>query len=183
MKNEENKKKKKTFLVVVFLLLFVLSSGFGIFAAMNPGIFFQSAENSTAGNTKWIDENGNAIDGALQNKSPDEILKELQEKQINVTDKLSSHIFFPDSKAGTEGQWVVENVEANMVAIQCEVYLGDRMIAKSVPIKPNQHIETIILSEDVEPGEYDVIAYINYFSIDSGDYLAKAGFKVKLTVQ
>ena len=57
------------------------------------------------------------------------------------------------------------------------------MIAKSVPIKPDQHIETIILSENLESGQYDVIAYINYYDPDSGEYLAKAGFKIKLTVQ
>ena len=107
----------------------------------------------------------------------------MKEKQINVTDKLASLIYFPSGKAGTEGDWIVENVESNTVTIQCEVFLGDKMIAKSVPIRPKQHIENIILSEDVAAGQYDVIAYINYYDLQTGNYLAKAGFKIKLTVQ
>ncbi|MDD4164459.1 MAG: hypothetical protein PHD46_05610 [Eubacteriales bacterium] len=182
MKSKENNRKKKTIVILVLSALLVLASSIGILALTNPGIFSRPAESS-AGETKRLDENGRAIDGALQNKSSDEILKELQEKQINVTDKLSSHVYFPSGCSGTEGSWIVENVESNTVTIQCEVYLGDKMIAKTVPIKPNQHIETIILSEDVEAGEYDVVAYVNYYDPDSGNFLAKAGFKIRLTVQ
>ena len=173
---------KKT-LFIIFIPLLVLIAGFGIWTLTNPNAFSQPADNSNKVNTKRIDEDGNAIDGGVKSKTQEEILKELQADQINVTDKLSSNIFFPSGKAGAEGNWVVENVETNTVAIQCEVYLGDKMIAKSVPIKPNQHIETILLSEDVDPGQYEVIAYVNYFSLEKGDYLAKAGFKISLTVQ
>ncbi|HCA28480.1 MAG TPA: hypothetical protein DEP23_02305 [Ruminococcaceae bacterium] len=179
----KNTCKKKKSLLIFLVLLLVLTVGFGIWTLANPNFFSQPTNSSSKINTKRIDENGSAIDGGVKSKTQEEILKELQADQINVTDKLSSNIFFPSGKAGTEGNWTVENVETNTVAIQCEVYLGDKMIAKSVPIKPNQHIETIILSEDVDPGQYEVIAYVNYYSIDKGDYLAKAGFKITLTVQ
>ena len=179
----KNTCRKKKVLFIIFVLLLVLTVGFGIWTPANPNFFSQPADNIGKVNTKRIDENGNAIDGGVKSKTQEEILKELQADQINVTDKLSSNIFFPSGKAGAEGDWVVENVETNTVVIQCEVYLGDKMIAKSVPIKPKQHIETILLSEDVDPGQYEVIAYVNYYSLDKGDYLAKAGFKITLTVQ
>ena len=183
MKSQNNNRKRKSIAILVLIALLVLSSCIGILAFTNPGIFSRLIDSTNESPAKQLDKNGTAIDGALQKKSPDEILKELQQKQITVTDKLSSHIYFPSGKSGTEGNWIVENVATNMVTIQCEVYLGDVLIAKSVPIRPNQHIETIILSEDVKSGEYDVIAYINYYDLETDSYLAKAGFKIKLTVQ
>ena len=67
--------------------------------------------------------------------------------------------------------------------MQCEIYLNDKVIAKSVPIYPNQHIENVILLEDIKPGTYDVIAYINYYKLASKDYISKAGYKIKLVVR
>lgn len=179
---QNNRKKKKVVLMILIPLLLVMAAGACVIALNGFSLFTGPAE-SRAADTKHLDENGSAVDGTIQSKAQEQILKELQDQQINVTDKLGSHIYFPSGKAGTEGNWIVENVETNTVTIQCEVYMGDKMIAKSVPIKPNQHIESIILSEDVAPGEYTVIAYVNYYDISSGSYLAKAGFKVSLTVQ
>lgn len=140
-------------------------------------------ENSEGEAIKRLDMNGQAINGPKKEKSREELLEELKKKQIHVTDKLSSHIFFPSGKTGEQGSWLVENIETNKVIIQCEVFLDDLMIAKSVPINPNQHIKSIILSEELDSGNYDVIAYINYYDLSSKEYLAKAGFKIKLTVQ
>ena len=180
MKNICKMKKVVLMLLIPFLLVIVAGA---CVIALNGFSLFTGPAESRAVDTKQLDDNGSAVDGAMQSKSQEQILKELQDQQINVTDKLGSHLYFPNSKAGTEGSWIVENVETNTVTMQCEVYLDDRMIAKSVPIKPNQHIETIVLSEDVAPGEYEVIAYVNYYDLSSGTYLAKAGFKVSLTVQ
>jgi flagellar basal body-associated protein FliL len=181
----KNPKKKKVLVILLLFLLFCIA-GFGIYAL----ITFDSNTNtnppadvSSAGESKKLDDNGNAVDGAVQSKTHEQVLDELKKAQINVTDKLSSNILFPSGKAGTQGSWMVENVKTNNAIIQCEVFLNDKLIAKSVPIKPNQHIETITLSEDVKTGMYDVTAYINYFKLDTKEYISKAGFKVKLTVQ
>lgn len=179
----QSNRKKKVAVVSLLTFLILSVSVLCILALNNTSLFSRPAESSGVSSTKQLDENGNALDGSVKQKSQEAILEELKEKQITVTDQLGSHIYFPSGKSGTEGDWVVENVKANTVTIQCEVFLGDKMIAKSVPIRPNQHIETIILSEDVAAGEYDVIAYVNYYNPDSGEYLAKAGFKIKLTVQ
>ena len=183
-KNQDQGKKlnKKVFMLLLLLLLFC-ATGYGIYAAIDSGIFSQSTQISSTVESKQLDDNGKAIEGAIESKTPEEILEDLKKAQVNVTDKLSSHIFFSSGKTGTEGSWTVENLEANNVIMQCEVYLDYRLIAKSVPIKPNQHIENITLSEDINPGQYDVIAYVNYFKLDTNEYLSKAGFKIKLTVQ
>jgi flagellar basal body-associated protein FliL len=181
---DQDKKAKKKVLLVLLLLLIFCMSGIGIYVVYTSN----SKENiptdaSSTGESKKLDDNGNAVDGAVQSKTSEQVLDELKKAQINVTDKLSSHILFPSGKAGTEGSWMVENVETNNVIMQCEVFLNDKLIAKSVPIKPNQHIETITLSKEVKAGMYDVTAYINYFKLDTKEYISKAGFRVKLTVQ
>jgi len=179
-----HKTKIKT--VVLVLLLVVFTTTTGVLSALYlSGAFnnISAEDTNSSGNTQQLDDNGKAIEGAVESKTPEEILEGLKKGQDNVTDKLSSQIFFSSGKTGTEGSWTVENLETNNVIMQCEVYLDNKLIAKSVPIKPNQHIETITLSEDIKPGQYDVIAYVNYFKLDTSEYISKAGFKIKLTVQ
>jgi hypothetical protein len=182
-KKDKNPKKKKVFVLLLLFLLFCMV-GIGVYVIYTSG----SKENipagvSKVGQSKQLDENGSAADGTAQSKTPEQVLDELKKAQINVTDKLSSDILFPSGKAGTQGSWTVENLKTNNVIMQCEVFLNNKLIAKSVPIKPNQHIETITLSKDVNVGIYDAIAYINYFKPDTNEYISKAGYKIKLTIQ
>ena len=181
MKRE--KKPKKKLLIVIILTFLFCTIGVGIYTGITAGLFSRPAKSSTADSPIQLQENGSAVDGAAQSKTSEEVLKNLQKAQINVTDKLSSSILFPNGKAGAVGSWTVENLKTNNVIMQCEVIVDDKLIARSVPIKPDQHIENITLLEDVKSGQYDVIAYINYFSLDTNKYISKAGFKIKLTVQ
>ena len=100
-----------------------------------------------------------------------------------MTDKLSSNISFNSESAGTIGEWVVENPVDNTVIIQGEVYLEDTLIAKSTPIYPIQHITGVSLLTDIESGEYEVIAYLNYYDIETKEFISKAGYKIHLTVR
>lgn len=181
--SSQEKRSNKTIPMLLLLVLLLCVVGFSVFATMNPHIFSQHTDISSTNEPDQLDENGVAADGSIENKTPDEIRSDLQKAQINVTDKLGSHILFPEGKAGTKGAWMVENLESNNVIMQCEVYLNDRLIAKSVPIKPKQHIETIELSDDVKAGEYDAIAYVNYFKLNTNEYISKAGFNIQLTIQ
>jgi len=102
---EKNPKKKKV-LVILLLFLFFCMAGFGIYALITFDSNInanRSADISSTDESKQLDENGNAVSGAVQSKSPEEILEGLKKAQINVTDKLSSHILFPSGKAGTQG--------------------------------------------------------------------------------
>ena len=129
-----------------------------------------------------VDEGGSA-EGEAQRTEREEILKELEKQQLIVTDKLSSNITFPSGEVGTVGSWIVENPEENSIIQQAEIYFGDELIAKSTPIYPNQHITGIELLSPIEPGEYEVTAYLNYYDIEKKEFISKAGYKIHMTVK
>jgi len=77
----------------------------------------------------------------------------------------------------------VENPAENNIIQQAEVYLLDKLIAKSTPIYPDQHITEVTLLDQVRAGEYEVIAYLNYYDIDTKEFISKAGYMIHLTVR
>lgn len=129
-----------------------------------------------------LESNGSALNGLPKNPSSNDIMNKLKDQQVNVTDKLSSSISFPNGNQGTEGQWLVENLPKNNVIMQCEVYLNNSLIARSASIYPDQHIEHITLLRAIKSGSYDVIAYINYYDLNTKQYISKAGYKIKMIV-
>jgi len=126
---------------------------------------------------------GSAVSGAYVPKTSSQTLSELEKQQVTVTDKVASQISFTNGTAGAEGTWMVENPASNQVIEQCEVYLNDNLIAKSAPINPGQHIESIKLLQDISAGDYSVTAYLNYFAADSKTYIGKAGYQIKLKIE
>ena len=178
-------KLRKSKHIVFLILLLVITISLGVISVS----YFNSSTNksdvptSTKKNNVQLDENGKAVDGEFKPKSSNEVLLELQKEQVNVTDKISSSALFHSGAKGSIGSWVVENLESNNVIMQCEIYLDDKVLAISVPVYPNEHIESISLLEDIKPGTYDVVAYINYFKLDSKEYISKAGYKIKLVVR
>lgn len=172
---KDNKKTKK---VIVFILigLVLIISVLAIIFRSNIGL------PKPKPTPVYLEDEGYSLDGEVKTKSREDILKELENQQLVVTDKLSSNITFSSGQAGISGNWIVENLEENNIIQQAEVYFGELLIAKSTPIYPNQHIEAVELLKDVESGEYDVIAYINYYDIETKEFISKAGYKVHLTV-
>ncbi len=130
----------------------------------------------------YLEDESRSRDGEAEVTSRNEILKELEKQQLIVTDKLSSNISFPSGEIGTVGEWIVENPEENTIIQQAEVYLNNVLIAESTPIYPNQHITAIELLQEVETGEYEVIAYLNYYDVETKEFISKAGYKIHLTV-
>ena len=177
--SEVDKKRRKKILLIVFLaiLLVVL-----IIVFINNASF-QSLNAQPTTTPSYLEDEGSALSGAVGTNSNEEILDELRKQQLVVTDKLSSNITFPDGEAGTIGVWIVENPSTNNIIQQAEVYLEDQLIAKTAAIYPNQHIEAIELKQDLQAGEYDVIAYINYYEVDTKALISKAGYKIHLTVR
>jgi hypothetical protein len=175
--NERKKKRKKVILIcmVSFLLVLLL-----ILLYVN-NMNLESTGNPTT-TTSYLSGDGNAIDGIAGTKSSEEILDSLRKQELVVTDTLSSNIIFSTGQAGTVGSWVVENPSTNNVIQQAEIYYNGQLIAKSVPIFPNQHIESIELNQDIPTGEYEAIAYINYYKLDTQEYVSKTGYKIHLTV-
>lgn len=175
----EKKKKRKVRIIIllIFLALIILV------LISKCCIDANTVVKAPKPTPHYLDDDGNSIDGKAQGKDREEILKELTKQQLIVTDKLSSNITFPLGEIGTIGEWIVENQKENTVIQQVEVYFDELLIAKTTPIYPNQHITAIKLLEDVETGEYDVIAYINYYDIETKEFISKAGYKIHLTIQ
>ena len=95
--------QKKKLLVLLLIFLILCMAGFGIYALITFDSNTNTKINSSSdvrntGESKLLDKNGNAVDGVAQSKTPEEILEDLQKAQVNVTDKLSSNIFFPKWK-------------------------------------------------------------------------------------
>lgn len=175
----KSKKPKKEIIIVLSLILLAVLILILISMSSNSDI----SESRPSSTVSYLNENGDALEGAAATKSREEIMDALKKQQLVVTDKLSSNITFPSGKAGTIGDWVVENPSVNNIIQQAQVYLADNLIAESAPIYPNQHIESIELKQDVPSGEYDVTAYINYYNIDNKEFISKAGYKIHLTVR
>jgi hypothetical protein len=125
---------------------------------------------------------GSAVSGVYVPKTSSQTLSELEKQQVTVTDKVGSQISFKSGDIGSEGTWMVENPASNKVVEQCEVYLNDKLIAKSVPINPGQHIESIKLLQNMIAGDYTITAYLNYFENGSKVYIGKAGYQIKLKI-
>ena len=146
-------RKRKKRLILFIILLVILCTAVGAVSAiyLTGSIRKSNAINSSNNSAAvMLEDNGIAIDGMTESKTPEEMLAELQAEQINVTDQLSSCIVFPSGEVGASGSWTVENLASNNVIMQCEVYLGEDMIAKTAAIRPNQHIENVSLLKDLE---------------------------------
>jgi len=181
---EKSKKRKRTLLIILLLLLLLLigitysffHAGMDGSNGRNPSRSNQSAPSSS------LDDNGSALPGSPTQKSREEILSELQQKEVVVTDRVSAGISFPNGKKGTVGTWTMENPASNKVVEQCTVDLNGKTVAETVPINPGQHIESVTLSQPVASGTYDVTAVIRYYSTDSKALLGQADYRLTLSV-
>jgi heme/copper-type cytochrome/quinol oxidase subunit 2 len=171
--------KKKKVLIILILIIIVVAASFIVFRGCCNISIFEEPQSTPV----YLEDEGDSIEGEAQVKKREEILKELEKQQLVVTDKLSSNISFTSGDVGAVGEWVVENPKENNVIQQAEVYLDEVLVAKTTPIYPNQHITGIKLLQEVQSGEYEVIAYINYYNIDTKEFISKAGYKVHLTVR
>jgi len=176
---DEKKKRTKKMLIVIFICLLILILYLAYVNSLCPDPTAGTANPSVSS----LDQSGSAIDGAVSPKSKEEILDDLEKQQLVVTDKLSSNIIFLSGNAGTIGDWIVENPLSNNIIQQAEVYFEDQLIAKSAHIYPNQHIEKIELLQDMQTGEYDCIAYINYYDMETQEFISRAGYTIHLTVR
>jgi hypothetical protein len=174
----EVSKKKKVIIILLFVVILIAVTLLAYKGCSNT-LLFEEPQSTPV----YLEDEGGAIEGKVQEKEREEILKELEKQQLVVTDKLSSNITFTSGEVGTVGEWIVENPEENNVIQQAEVYLDDVLVAKSTPIYPNQHITGVELLEQIEPGEYEVTAYLNYYDIETKEFLSKAGYAIHLTVR
>ena len=176
-KHNENSKKKRTTIIILLVILILIIIFLAIKSCNSEDSLIPTKEPI------YLEDDGTSKDGLAEVRTRDEILNELKRQQLIVTDKLSSNITFPSSEVGAIGEWIIENPIENEIIVQAEVYLNDVLIAKSTPIYPNQHITGIELGEYVKGGEYEVTAYLNYYDIETKEFVSKAGYKIHMTVR
>mgnify|MGYP000023546275 CR=1 FL=1 len=164
-------------LVALILLLLVKYGGLTLTPTTAPAA---SPTNSQS----VLNDNREGIDGSYQSMTREEILADLQERQQVVTDQVSTNVTFSSGKAGSTGEWVMENPKSNSVIQQAEIYYGDDnvLIAKTEPVYPGQYIQAVELLESLKSGEYEALVYINYYNLNEKTFAGKAGYKVHLTV-
>jgi len=180
IKNYSNREahKKRNIVGAILLLLLIILIAFLTIQSCNGN----KAETPTDVPV-YLEENGGSMEGEAAARTREDILSELKKQQLIVTDKLSSNITFPFGEIGEVGEWIIENPAENEIIVQGEVYLNDVIIAKSTPIYPNQHITEISLLEEVDSGEYEVTAYLNYYDMETKEFVSKAGYRIHMTVR
>ena len=175
----EKAKRKKRVIIIVLIAVALITATFLLLRGRNDTASVENTKETPV----YLEDKGSSIEGEAQAKKREDIMDELEKQQLVVTDKLSSNITFASGEIGTVGEWVAENPEENNIIQQAEVYLEGVLIAKSTPIYPNQHITGVSLLENVEPGEYDVTAYLNYYDTGTKVFLSKAGYTIHLTIK
>jgi hypothetical protein len=187
-KDEEEKRRRKWLYIMLLILLFLLllllllhSCG-QHYPGPVPSPSPSGSESSAPSPSSSLDDSGSALPGSRSSPSRQEILSQLQKQQVTVTDKVGSQISFPSGSTGSAGIWEVENQPSNSVIMQCEIVLNGKTVAKSVPIYPGQHIDSITLSQPVTPGNYNVTATIKYYNKTTKAYLGMADYGIHMSV-
>lgn len=169
--------KRIVFLILLLILLIAIAVLLCFKNCSGPWIL-REPETTPA----YLEDEGGSLEGEAEQANRDALLAELEKQQLVVTDKLSSNITFESGEAGAVGEWVVENPADNTVIMQAEVYLEEVLIAKSAPIYPDQHITGIGLLREIERGEHEVTIYLDYYNLETKEFISKAGYKIHLTI-
>lgn len=174
----KNKKIKKV-IIVAIILVFAIT-----IIALAANYFTKTAEVMTTptASVNSLDDDSQSKDGSLPSQSEEDIRNELQNRQITVTDTISPCIVFSTGKNGDVGKWQVENIESNSYIQQVEVFVDNNLIAKTTPIYPGQYIDSINLNQDIPGGDLKAIAYINYYNVDTKEYVGKTAYDITITV-
>ena len=170
-------RKRKTY-VILSLIILIAIIVFVFFKSCSGQSLFCKPKPTPV----YLEDDSSSLEGEAEQADIDEMLAGLEKQQLIVTDKLSSNITFESGTVGTIGEWTVENSADNTVVMQAQVYMDEVLIAKSTPIYPDQHITGIELLEEVETGEYEVTAYLDYYDLETKEFISKAGYRIHLTV-
>jgi hypothetical protein len=188
--DKEKKRRRKwphilLLLLLLLLLILLLLHGCGQEKLKHggPTPCPSSSEIPSPGpSSSSLNDTGSALSGGSSTPSRQDILSQLQKQQVTVTDQVSAQVSFPSGSTGSTGAWTVENPPSNNVIMQCEIIRNGKSVAKSVPIYPGQHIDSITLSQPVTPGNYNVTATIRYYNKTTKAYLGMADYGIHMSV-
>lgn len=131
----------------------------------------------------WFDSN--ASQGQFEGKSKEEIQAALNEEvakgMMNIS--IAVAIVFPDGTS--EGEARIENIAANPVDQKVTITLEDsgETVYESGAIAPDQHIQNIKLSKDLDPGEYSAIATFTGYDRETHKQTGQAAARITLRVE
>lgn len=129
--------------------------------------------------------NGEAFDGMLPSDNPDDVLKMLQEKvdENQFAFRINANpVFGTDCKSGNLR---IENPARNRYGMLVELKLDEtgESLYESPLIKPNQYVESVGLSRQLDPGTYIATAYFTAIHPDTNAYMGEVAAEIKITVQ
>lgn len=131
----------------------------------------------------WYDSN--AAQGQFEGKSKEEIQAALNEEvakgMMNIS--IAASITFADGSS--EGEARIENIAANPMDQKVTIALkdGDEVVYESGAIAPDQHIQNIKLSRDLEPGEYAAVATFTGYDRETHKKTGQAAAEITLRVE
>lgn len=131
----------------------------------------------------WYDSN--AAQGQFEGKSKEEIQAALNEEvakgMMNIS--IAASITFPDGTS--EGEARIENIAANPMDQKVVITLKDtgETVYESAAIAPDQHIQTIKLSKDLDPGEYAAVATFTGYDRETHKQTGQAAAEITLRIE
>ena len=120
----------------------------------------------------WYDSN--AAQGQFEGKSKEEIQAALNEEVAKGMMNGSS-----------EGEARIENIAANPMDQKVVITLKDsgETVYESAAIAPDQHIQTIKLTKDLDPGQYAAVATFTGYDRETHKQTGQAAAEIVLNVE
>ena len=162
---------KHVFAGVVAVVAVAGAVSAGVFLTQNPSI------------EDWYDST--ASQGQFEGKSKEEIQAALNEEvakgMMNIS--IAAVVVFPDG--ASEGEARIENIAANPMDQKVTIALKDsgEVVYESGAIAPDQHIQNIKLSRDLEPGDYAAVATFTGYDRETHDKTGQAAAEITLRVE
>lgn len=131
----------------------------------------------------WYDSN--ASQGQFEGKSKEEIQAALNEEvakgMMNIS--IAASITFADGVS--EGEARIENIAANPMDQKVSITLKDsgETVYESSAIAPDQHIQNIKLTKDLDPGEYAAVATFTGYDRETHKQTGQAAAEITLHVE
>ena len=127
----------------------------------------------------------NAAQGQCEGRSKEEVQGALKEEvakgMMNIS--IAASITFADGSS--EGEARIENIAANPMDQKVVITLKDsgETVYESAAIAPDQHIQTIKLTKDLDPGQYAAVATFTGYDRETHKQTGQAAAEIVLNVE
>lgn len=162
---KKKKSKKRAVVVIIIVLVVIAALGALAFWLLSP-----KPQNGSYGQ----------LEGKTTQEIIDELNKIVEDGMFQVS--IASMISFADGTS--EGEWKIENSQANHYSMQVEVKLDDtdEVVYTSPVLDPNYHIQFAPLSVDLDEGVYNATAIFYALDMETGAQVGQTSAQVILQV-